>query len=163
MTSRCRKFLPSPRVWHSSCYARSSGPHGISKVFRATLMTSIVALCTASDALACRIAWRPQDELENEAEAVVVARVTAVRHVAESFRGDDYEYEVSIESSERGGVRPGRAVVAYEDLKAHLRGQAWVCPIKNGSGIEAHLEPGQRYRLYLKRTDKLEILLARPR
>ena len=91
----------------------------------------------------------------------MVARVTSVRHVAESFRGDDYEYAISIESSERGEVRRGSAVVAYEDLRAHQRGRTWVCPIKNGSGIEADLKPGQRYKLYLKGADKLEILLAR--
>ena len=125
-------------------------------------ITILISVITVAPTFACQIGWRSVAELEQEAEMVVLAKIVSAKHVSSSFRGEDYEYKINVEKTERGKIEKAQIITRYEDLKAQLRGQTRICPLKNGSGIEHDLKPGQRYKLYLKSSNEPEILLASP-
>ncbi len=122
----------------------------------------VLAFVPMLDAQACTVRWKSPEELKIEAESVVRAQIISKRFVGSSFRGNDYKYRILIETSEKGSLKRGEIWVTFEDLKIHRRGEVTVCPLKHGSKIEHNLKPNQLYRLYLRSTDNLEILLAEP-
>lgn len=133
----------------------------MSKNFKLLIIFLVACHQAAPIAFACQTGWKSPEELEKESGAVVSAKIVAARHVSTSFRGQNYEYDVTVIESERGNIPAGKTLLTYEDLQAHLRGQVRVCPLKNGSGIEHDLKPNKKYKLYLKSASEREILLAR--
>lgn len=112
------------------------------------------------EAMACSISWRDPEEIQRQSDAVILAKVISKSEGKPSFRGVDYEYQVEVLRIERGTVPLGRLAIAFEDLRMHRRGETVVCPIKNGTGIEDRLNPGEQYRLFLKLGEPPTLVLA---
>ena len=134
----------------------------MNKTAKTILIALVATVFLTSSVSACIVSWETKANLEQKADAVVIARIIDARYVGSSFRGEDYEYRVNVERSERGNIQLGAHMVRYEDLMAGVRGGAIVCPVKNGSDIEHDLKPGKVYRLYLTSGGTPEILLAEP-
>jgi hypothetical protein len=133
----------------------------MSKLFRVIVIAFVLGASLA-EADACQIGWRSPAELQAEAGIVATVVIISAAHLRTSFRGEDYEYRVRVESVERGELKLGELRTTHEDLKAHLRGTTRVCPLKNGSGIEHDLKPGARYHFFVRSNSDPEILFAKP-
>ncbi len=105
------------------------------------------------------ITWHPPAELKAQADSVVEVLILAAEAPESTFRSQRYPYRVEIIRVVAGDRQTGEALVHFEDLLPHRRGESRVCPRKKGTGIEASLAVGQRYRLYLGEAFQ-EILLA---
>jgi len=111
-------------------------------------------------AFACRIDYRPAEELKNESKLVVLVTVDSKKVSPRSQMGELYSYEVTIESTERGKSVPDLSLVSYHNYRMLKIDGMITCPLKDGSGLETDLKIGGKYRLFLKSPEEKTILFS---